>query len=314
MAIDFFCPHCGLHTLVDDPYVGQSGPCYRCGQPIQVVASPALSGFRSPASSPLIAGQQRLRLLLAAIVACGIGLALAVLMLVVRWIEPSMTAAKMAAQQSGCEANLQRIAAALQSYHDQYGCFPPASIADKNGKPMHSWRVLILPELGYESLYKKYDFSLPWNDPANQMVAQQMPRVFACPGNADSFANHETQYMVLVGKNTAFPGPDQSTRLSQFQDGPDATILLVETAISGVLWTDPSDLSVDTIKFQINGRNSRGELVEGISSPHGDGAHVVMANGVRHFLHSRSPPDYVRALSTISGDEKVPASFWRDAE
>jgi hypothetical protein len=253
-------------------------------------------------------------LLLGAIVAVGIGLALTVLMLVVRLIEPPMTAAKLAAQQSSCEANLQRIAAALQSYHDQYGCFPPPSIADKNGKPMHSWRVLILPELGYETLYKKYDFSLPWNDPANQMVAQQMPRVFACPGNADSFAQHETQYMVLVGKNTAFPGPDQSTRLSQFKDGPDATILLVETAINGVLWTDPSDLSVDTIKFNINGRTSTGDFVEGISSPHGDGAHVVMANGVRHFLHSRSPPDYVRALSTISGDEKVPVSFWRDQE
>ena len=64
----------------------------------------------------------------------------------------------------------------------------------------------------------------------------------------------------------------------------------------------------------VGGRTSTGDFVEGISSPHGDGAHVVMANGVRHLLHSRSPPDYVRALSTISGDEKVPVSFWRDQE
>ena len=61
--------------------------------------------------------------------------------------------------------------AALQAYHQANGCFPPAYIADKNGKPMHSWRVLILPYLDYDDLYKAYDFSEPWDGPKNKTAA-----------------------------------------------------------------------------------------------------------------------------------------------
>ena len=43
--------------------------------------------------------------------------------------------------------NLYQITLALESYHQTNGRFPPAYIADKNGKPMYSWRVLILPFL-----------------------------------------------------------------------------------------------------------------------------------------------------------------------
>lgn len=262
----------------------------------------------------LAQADRRQRWVLGVIVAIGVAVASYMLIVAIRLVEPSMTAAKLAAQQSSCENNLRQIATALEAYHERYGAYPPASIADKNGKPMHSWRVLILPQLGHEALYQRYDFSLPWNDPANRWVAQQMPRVYACPSSPDAFGQHETNYMVLVGKSTAFPGPNQSTRQSQFADGRDVTILLVESAMSGVLWTDPSDLSVDAIKFRINGRTPTGETADGISSPHGDGAHLVTADGVRHFLHADAPPDYIRALSTIAGGERVPASFWRSDE
>jgi len=40
---------------------------------------------------------------------------------------------------------------ALFNYHDDYGSYPPAYIADESGRPMHSWRVLILPYLGRSS-------------------------------------------------------------------------------------------------------------------------------------------------------------------
>ena len=47
--------------------------------------------------------------------------------------------------------NLRKSRLALHNYHQANGCFPPAYIADKNGKPMHSWRVLILPYMEYDS-------------------------------------------------------------------------------------------------------------------------------------------------------------------
>ena len=58
-----------------------------------------------------------------------------------------------------CSNNLKAIAIALHSYHDKYGSLPPAYVADENGKPMHSWRVLILPQLGETGLHERYRFS-----------------------------------------------------------------------------------------------------------------------------------------------------------
>ena len=62
-------------------------------------------------------------------------------------------------------AHLNQLQLAFHNYHQAYGQFPPAFIADDNGTPMHSWRVLILPYIEQQALYNAYDFSEPWNGP-----------------------------------------------------------------------------------------------------------------------------------------------------
>ena len=44
---------------------------------------------------------------------------------------------------------LATIGMALISYYHEHGSYPPAYIADATGRPKHSWRVLLLPYLGY---------------------------------------------------------------------------------------------------------------------------------------------------------------------
>ena len=48
---------------------------------------------------------------------------------------------------------------AVANYHHKYGCFPPAFMADANGRPMHSWRVLLLPFLEERESYAAYNFA-----------------------------------------------------------------------------------------------------------------------------------------------------------
>ena len=71
-------------------------------------------------------------------------------------------------------------------YEDEHGCFPPAYVADASGRPMHSWRVLILPYLDQQQLYDQYDFSEPWNGPNNQQLGPPSWPGTAqlCPGAA----------------------------------------------------------------------------------------------------------------------------------
>lgn len=54
-------------------------------------------------------------------------------------------------RRSPCKRNLKQIGLALHNYHEAQGSFPPAYIADSNGNPLLSWRVLILPHLGEDT-------------------------------------------------------------------------------------------------------------------------------------------------------------------
>ena len=84
-----------------------------------------------------------------------------------------------------CTRNLAQIAVALANYREDYGRYPPACVNDKDGRPMYSWRILILPYLGCKDLYDQFDFRQPWNGSKNAALAEQTPAVFSCPDDWD---------------------------------------------------------------------------------------------------------------------------------
>jgi hypothetical protein len=68
-----------------------------------------------------------------------------------------------------CVNHLKQIGLALHNYYSVYGVFPPAYVADESGKPMHSWRVLILPFLE-EQIHRT--FISPGPNPTTSMCAR----------------------------------------------------------------------------------------------------------------------------------------------
>ncbi len=56
--------------------------------------------------------------------------------------------------------------------------FAPAAIR-KDGKPLLSWRVAILPYLEQQALYDKFHLDEPWNSPHNRTLLNQMPEIYA---------------------------------------------------------------------------------------------------------------------------------------
>jgi prepilin-type processing-associated H-X9-DG protein len=209
-------------------------------------------------------------------------------------VHPRESARKMT-----CSNNLHNITLALQQYHDIHGSFPPAYIADANGKPMHSWRVLILPYLEQKVLYQQYRFDEPWDGPNNRKLHGTALKIYVCPAGPENQPKTDTDYVVVVGTQTMWPGVG-ITRNADVKDGLSNTILLTEAYNSGIHWMEPRDLHVTQMPMAINPQQG-----QGISSAHKGGAEVSFADGSVRFLESTLPSETLRAMLTITGGEKV---------
>ena len=156
--------------------------------------------------------------------------------------------------------NFKQLALAFHNYHSAMNHFPQAAIYGKNGQPLLSWRVAILPYIEQGALYKEFKLDEPWNSAHNIKLASRMPKIFEIPG-ASAPAN-QTYIQVFTGKNTPFTGPAQQVRIpATFTDGTSNTVLLAEAA-RPVVWTSPADMNVDFVppKFLVGNHTGRGTL------------------------------------------------------
>lgn len=155
--------------------------------------------------------------------------------------------------------NLKQIGLALHNYHDTYRTYPPAFIADEDGRPKHSWRVLILPYLEQQSLYEKYDFSEAWDGPHNREIGKQVVEAFSDPVY-QSKPSTAINYLAVVGPHTAWPGANSRTRsIEDFPDGTSNSVLAIEASAVSATWIEPRDLTLE-------------EAIEALSKPDPDGA------------------------------------------
>jgi hypothetical protein len=199
-----------------------------------------------------------------------------------------------------CANNLWQIGLALAAYEQKYGSFPPAYVADANGKPFYSWRVLILPELDEQGLYSKLKLDEPWDSPNNAPLSKKMLNIFDCPSDPHlSNLSGETSYLAVVGPHTAWSGT-KPRKLSEIKV-PSATILLVEAENSGVNWAEPRDLDIGQMPMAVDPFNG-----QGISSGHADGAWALFADGSTHFLQNNINPKVLAKLLDI-GDKDAAA-------
>lgn len=306
MPISFICPHCDKQTTVADEYAGQSGPCKFCGEMITVPAAagtaplPPLQAPKSgaaegtaPAAGGMVTGPVVAIIVAACFVillVCGGGL--------VVWLLP-VQAAREAARRTECTNNLKQIAMGLHNYHDTYGTLPPAYIPDKDGKPMHSWRVLILPFIESGPVYDQYNFDEPWDSPSNRAVTDRHISLFSCPSSPNSAGSTETNYMVITGPGTVFDGAE-AAKFADIKDGPSTTILVVEVTGTGAKWAEPVDLDASKVSppFPSGSPGKAG-------SYHPGGMNVALCDGSVHFLSDSIARQVFDALITKDGKEQA---------
>jgi hypothetical protein len=136
--------------------------------------------------------------------------------------------------------NLKRIAIGFHAFHDVNGALPN-NVYSKDGKPLLSWRVQILPYVEQVDLYKQFKLDEPWDSETNKKLIEKMPKLYA-PVRVKAKPG-ETFYQVFTGEKAIF-GPNKKTALFSIPDGTANTGMVFEAG-EPVVWTKPADLPFD---------------------------------------------------------------------
>jgi hypothetical protein len=208
------------------------------------------------------------------------------------WVE-AVQKQRGAAGRAQSTNNLRQIALAMHNYHDTYGQFPPRAAFGKDGKPLLSWRVLILPFIEENKLYGEFHLDEPWDSEHNKKLLAKMPKVYAVPGQKETDATH---YQGFYGKGAFFEGR-KGLRITEFVDGTSNTIMIVE-APGTVPWTKPEDLPYDPAKPlpKLVGVREGGFLAS-------------FCDGSVHFLKATLKPKTLHALIGRNDGEIIPEDF-----
>jgi hypothetical protein len=153
-----------------------------------------------------------------------------------------------------CNCNLMMISCAIQAYRADHAFLPPAYTTDSNGKPLHSWRVLLLPYIGSEELYRQIDFDAPWNSTINLRLAECEPTFYRCPADRDT-GQTATNYVVVLDANGLWPG-GKSAKLATDASDLDK-VLVLEIAGSDIPWMEPRDVTVREVLGDIQPEEGR---------------------------------------------------------
>jgi hypothetical protein len=156
---------------------------------------------------------------------------------------PAVQASREAARRASSSNQIKQQMLALHNYVDAFGgAFPPAYTVDKDGKPLLSWRVAILPYLEQQALYKQFHLDEPWDSDHNKRLIEQMPRIFRSPNSQAKPGM--TVYLGVGGEQGVLAKPAaagaKGTMIRDIKDGTSNTIVIVEASDeSAVEWTRP---------------------------------------------------------------------------
>ncbi|MBA3485284.1 MAG: DUF1559 domain-containing protein, partial [Pirellulales bacterium] len=205
---------------------------------------------------------------------------------------------------------LKELGLGMLNYESARGRFPiPSSNPthfDATGKPFLSWRVHILPYIGYQSLYAQFRLNEAWNSAHNSPLAAQMPDIFRSAGDASSSTT--TRYQIVSGevapyywRRTGTPSLLVGPTHAQFSDGTANSLLVVERGANrAITWTRPEAQDFSAI----NPLASLGAITS-------DRIHAVMADGRTLSLPASIDATTFKNLVTISGGELLDADTLR---
>ena len=189
---------------------------------------------------------------------------------------------------------LKEIGLATINYQEVAKTFPPPYSVDKNGKPLHSWRVLILPYLDENSLAHKVRLDEPWDSPYNKQFHSQMPSVYYNSTYPGSDTNGETNFCMVVGPDAFGQANGKGISFRDIKNGASHTIMFIERK-TPVCWMAPVDIEQEKAYLGINRDPA------GIGGKTPGGVLASYADGSVHFVEQDIAFEKLKAFLIISG-------------
>jgi hypothetical protein len=171
--------------------------------------------------------------------------------LAIALLVPAVQKVREAAARTQSMNSLRQLGLAMHNYNDQYSKLPAAASKGKDGQPLLSWRVALLPYLDLEAerLFREFRLDEPWDSPHNLTLVARMPKVYAQVDRPTPQPGM-TYFQVITtppdvpydsAKCAPFGGPHPPRIPASFPDGSSNTILIAEAA-DPVIWTKPDDV------------------------------------------------------------------------
>ncbi len=210
---------------------------------------------------------------------------------------PAVQAARQAARRTQSANNIKQLALAMHNFHDTRKQFPAAYSTDKDGKPLLSWRVHILPFIEQGPLYEKFHLDEPWDSEHNIKLVKMMPSTFRAPNSLSPEGT--TVYRGIGGANGTFTVPRNGeitgSKISSFTDGTSNTIMIVEASDEvAIEWTKPEVIDSEKFKYwQMFGNNP-------------GGTNCGFVDGSVQFISDTVDPKILKIMFTRNDGEVVP--------
>jgi hypothetical protein len=171
-----------------------------------------------------------------------------------------------------CRATKQKLevlADALLQYKAVKGRFPRVRTLDVYEKPMHSWRVLLVPYLETGRFYDEYDMFSAWNEGGNEKLLSDFydtyedgssrnrteVRNFYCfcrPDNANKFSTAITMLE---------PETDVKVGVKSANSREPKSVVLIAWKKCSIHWMNPADYKLEDIRA---GTDCKVEEIEAI--------------------------------------------------
>ncbi|MDR1289837.1 MAG: DUF1559 domain-containing protein [Planctomycetaceae bacterium] len=217
----------------------------------------------------------------------GVGLAL---------LLPAVQSAREAASQMQDLNKIKMIILAFHNYYDANNKLPPLYTVDKNGKPLHSWRVLLLPFIEQTALYNSIKLDEPWDSEHNKHFHNIIPLCYKSQFSDRLQTDKNCSFAVIEGQPLK---PKDGAAFGDITDGTSNTFSVVIRRDS-FCWMDPlANVKLSDLEKGLNKPDSAIGFGTKRPTPFG------FWDGSVRQIPNDTDPDLLKKAGTANGGEVV---------